>query len=247
MTKFDIIVLASAIVPFLIGLWVDLVSCRANLSRIRSSFFRNTKISSPIPIVGLILYLFSFLLTKELRSRPSWVDVSFLFVLLFHFIVHFVLPAIAFLFVSRYTRGLRLSVMVVALAIPFLAAYEVFSLDGLYGLVSSLGSTDCTSYAADYSPEKYRRIRKGMTVEQTLSLGGEPIGCRIRNHAHAGRCETIWHEWSRECRERVVANPDILERLCYTKSNPSDSSYRIRDVVFKNGEVDYKFSEFYGD
>ena len=96
MTKFAAVVLTVAAVPFLLGLCVDLVSFRANLLRAGNAVFRKTeKVPSPVPIAGLVLYLMAWLLAREVRPRPGWVDVAVVSALLFHLLAHCVLPAVS--------------------------------------------------------------------------------------------------------------------------------------------------------
>lgn len=128
-----------------------------------------------------------------------------------------------------------------------LITYDVISLDGLCGLLSSLVHDDCTVYARNYSATKFRRIRKGMTVDQVIDLLGEPIRFQTIRRDNLDVSDASWHGWSLEWEAKLIANPAILERLCYTASDPPDRSYRIRDVVFINGTVDHRRSEYYGD
>ena len=96
MTKSAAVVLTVAAVPFLLGLCVDLVSFRANLLRAGNAVFRKTeKVPSPVPIAGLVLYLMAWLLAREVRPCPDWVDVAVVSALLFHLLAHCLLPAVS--------------------------------------------------------------------------------------------------------------------------------------------------------
>ena len=96
MTKSAAVVLTVSAVPFLLGLCVDLVSFRANLLRAGNAVFRKTeKVPSPVPIAGLVLYLMAWLLAREIRPRPGWVDVAVVSALLFHLLAHCLFPDVS--------------------------------------------------------------------------------------------------------------------------------------------------------
>ena len=134
------------------------------------------------------------------------------------------------------------------LALVALVAYETLSLDGLNGLLSAW--KDNTVYAAGYSNRAFRWVRPGMGVEEVRGLLGDPVGCWIRLRDAHGRFlpgSSKWLPWSRECADEIAADPARLEVLCYTDSNPHDSSFRRRDVHLENGTVVRTFTEYYGD
>ena len=96
MNRLFFIVLSVATGPLLLGLWVDAVSCRANFLRARNAFSqRAERTPSPVPVVGLVLYLLAYLVARELRPCPAWVEAILLAAVLFHCFVHLALPAAA--------------------------------------------------------------------------------------------------------------------------------------------------------
>ena len=141
----------------------------------------------------------------------------------------------------------RLALLLPLLALLGLVAYDTLSMDGLRGLL--LAWDDSTVYAGGYSDRVFRRVRPGMSLDEVRGLLGDPVGCRLRFRDANGRFlpDSKWLPWSRECAEQIAADPARLERLCYSDSVPHDSSFRRRDILFENGTVVQKFTEYYGD
>jgi hypothetical protein len=149
------------------------------------------------------------------------------------FVVWGVLLAIPFLLVSgagwvvlstarpRLSRQRRLVVSVV-LATAVLGGIQVFTLDGVKGLVFSPGSLEDTEYAPGYSALGFFRVREGMRDEQVRGLLGEPLDTYpIRNDPR----QVGWR-WTR---------------------SPGDTDYRVRVVIFRDGRVTRRHSEYYID
>ena len=136
-----------------------------------------------------------------------------------------------------------------ALAVVALVAFETLSMDGLYGLLGPVFLGDSTVYAAGYSDRAFRQVHPGMGVEEVRGLLGDPVGCRLLFRDAHGRLlpDSKWLPGSPECAEQIAADPARLERLCYSDSVPHDSSFRRREIVFEDGHVVRKFTEYYGD
>ena len=144
-------------------------------------------------------------------------------------------------------RPFLIPVLALALALFALVAYDTLSMDGLRGLL--LAWDDNTVYAAGYSDRAFRQVRSGMGLDEVRGLLGEPVGCwlRIRDAHRRFQPDLKWFAWSPDCAEQIAADPTRLEVLCYSDSDPHDSSFRRRDVLIENGTVVRKFTEFYGD
>lgn len=93
-------------------------------------------------------------------------------------------------------------------------------LDGWPWALMPLVWEDDTEFAAGYSPLGFLRVRTGMTPAEVTGLLGSPL-------------------------EQYTAS-DAKETWRWTRS-PHSSSYRMRAVVFRNGRVAEKYSEFYVD
>ena len=144
-------------------------------------------------------------------------------------------------------KRILLPLLALALALLALVAYDTLSMDGFRGLL--LAWDDSTVYAAGYSDRAFRRVRDEMDIGAVHGLLGDPVGCRLRFRDAHGRFlpDSKWLPWSRECAEQIAADPARLERLCYSDSVPHDASFRRRDILFENGTVVRKFTEYYGD
>lgn len=78
-----------------------------------------------------------------------------------------------------------------------------------------------TRYASGYTGRAFRQIGAGMSKEEVLELLGPPLG-------------------------HGFYEPDRLEIWRYSLS-PSDDSYRVRVVQFRDGLVIAKVHELYAD
>ena len=101
---------------------------------------------------------------------------------------------------------------------------EFVSLDGIAGVVCPVFFPENTLYSEQWNYWAYRFVRNGMSVEEVTEKLGPPI-----------------KQWSYD-----IGNGKIETRFAYTIS-PSDSHYRIRQIVFRDGEVVGKFHEYYVD
>ena len=145
-------------------------------------------------------------------------------------------------------RSFLFPLLALALALFALVAYDTLSMDGLRGLL--LAWDDNTVYAAGYSDRAFRQVRSGMGLDDVRGLLGEPVGCwlRIRDAHRRFQPDLKWFPWGPDCAEPIAAEPACIERLCYSDANPHElSSFRRRDIVFENGTVVRKFTEFYDE
>jgi len=78
-----------------------------------------------------------------------------------------------------------------------------------------------TIYSPAYKESNFRQIQLGMSKEEVLSILGKPLYNKALSQV-----EELWR---------------------YTKQGPSDTNYRIRNVIFVNDKVDRKVSSFYLD
>jgi hypothetical protein len=101
------------------------------------------------------------------------------------------------------------------------SAAHAVSLDGVSGTLWSLAFEDTTEYAPQYSALGFWRVRKAMTERQVAALAGQPL----ERYAVASPALYGWR-WSRSSK---------------------DGSYFVRVILFRNGRVVEKYSEFYVD
>jgi hypothetical protein len=106
-----------------------------------------------------------------------------------------------------------------AASLAFLLLVHVLTLDGLDGLFFEAITPDDTQFVSGYSALGFWRVQEGMTVEQVRQLVGAPL------ERYPIANDTGWR-WTR---------------------SPHDSNYRIRAVLFVNGRVSEKLSEYYID
>lgn len=122
----------------------------------------------------------------------------------------------------------KIKALPVCLSVFFLLAIpvscELMSLDGIAGVLCPLIFPDSTVYSEQWDYWSYRFVRNGMTVAEVTEKLGSPI-----------------KQWSYD-----IENGKRETRFAYTIS-PSDSHYRIRQIVFRDGKVVGKFHEYYVD
>ena len=119
---------------------------------------------------------------------------------------------------------MRKTKILLVLATFIVLSYEFLSLDGIGGIVLPLAFPDSTIYSARWSYWRYRRVREGMSAAEVMELLGPPIR-QWNNDMENGKTET---------------------RFAYTGSS-SDSHFRVRQIVFRDGKVVGKFHEYYVD
>ena len=115
-------------------------------------------------------------------------------------------------------------VVLLALLLAALAAYEFLALDGIAGVVFPLMFPDSTVYSVRWNYWSYRLVRKGMSVADVTEMLGPPM-----------------QQWDTD-----VGNGEIETRFAYTISS-SDSHFRIRQIVFRGGKVVAKIHKYYVD
>jgi hypothetical protein len=114
---------------------------------------------------------------------------------------------------------LRTFVAIALITLAFLLGLHLLSLDGLDGLFFEAVTPDDTAFSAGYSALGFCRVGEGMTPEQVERLVGAPF------ERYSTTNGTGWR-WTR---------------------SPHDSNYRVRVVLFVNGRVSEKLSEYYLD
>jgi hypothetical protein len=114
-------------------------------------------------------------------------------------------------------RAVLLLILVV-LALGFLHFYL---LDGLDGWFFSLPGKEATYYSKGYSDSGFRRIKIGMSEEDVLTILGEPLA----------RQET----------------PEEKQTSWRYSGRRIDTDYRERVIIFENGKVKKKISDYYVD
>jgi hypothetical protein len=95
-----------------------------------------------------------------------------------------------------------------------------YLLDGISGVFWSLCFREDTEYAVGYSDARFREVEIGMTENDVTQLLGAPLETRS--------LENDMESWR------------------YSRS-PTDTSYRIRSVLFERGRVEAIYHEFYVD
>jgi hypothetical protein len=110
----------------------------------------------------------------------------------------------------------------VVAGLAFTVALPFVLFDGWPGPLYALPFGDDTEFAPGYSVSSYWAVRPGMTTDEVVALLGPPL-------------------------RRYPSRYDAAEERWYWTRSPHDSSYRVRGVVFKDGVVAHKQSEFYVD
>jgi hypothetical protein len=121
--------------------------------------------------------------------------------------------------VAIYSR-LRL-LLISSLIIASLIWLNSFLLDGLEGTSNSLLLGEDTYYSAGYSDSAFRKVKIGMTKDQVRALLGEPLS---EYPIVEGGREGWRYSWKR-----------------------TDTHYRARVVIFKDGRVVKVRAHFYVD
>jgi hypothetical protein len=140
-------------------------------------------------------------------------------------------------------------------------------LDGLDGFILGLFLSEDTRYAEGYSDAAFRRIRKGMTTSQVVSLIGHPIA-QSWTYEREGRDplvmffnaeERLRHVSGQDhdrdsvpplgtTSSQVLASLDTPTWIAYRYSeSPTDTHYRVRSVIFNKGIVDHTVGQFWWD
>ena len=101
-----------------------------------------------------------------------------------------------------------------------LLGFHYYCLDGISGWLLSRFYDEDTPYAPGYSDSAFRKVREGMTEDEVRDLLGQPLDRWSLDNNRFGR------RWSK---------------------SPSDGNYKLRVVIFTEGKVTRKTSEFYLD
>ena len=117
------------------------------------------------------------------------------------------------------------SLVVVAATVAALFNVDRWELDGVSGLVLGLMLEEDTVYTERYSDAGFRDVRVGMTLRQVETLIGPPESTWSLDD-RGGRPGETGARWSR---------------------SPGDTHYRSRVLLFRDGRVSCKHSEFYVD
>ena len=115
-------------------------------------------------------------------------------------------------------------VVSVAVSASLLTAVHRWALDGIGGIAFGALLDEDTVYARGYSDAGFRHVAPGMSREQVRSLIGAPQ-----------------KEWPIEA---TNGGPDLGARWSYS---PGDTHFRCRVLLFRQGVVVKKHSEFYLD
>ena len=116
-------------------------------------------------------------------------------------------------------------VVVAAAALASCVAFEHWSLDGLEGVLAGATLHEDTVYTIGYSDAWFRAVQVGMSLVEVEKLIGPPESA-----------------WSLEDRRGKTA-----ETGARWSHSPHDTNYRCRVLLFRNGHVFEKHSEFYVD
>ena len=99
---------------------------------------------------------------------------------------------------------------------------DLIALDGVLGWLLSLGSENATYYPVGFSDAAFRRVKTGMNEAEVIRVCGPPFG-----------------------RYRVQGAPS---RVAWNYSGYKvKGDYHIRGIIFENGQVIERVSEFWVD
>ena len=116
-------------------------------------------------------------------------------------------------------------VVVAAAAVVSCVAFEQWSLDGFQGVLAGATLHEDTVYTTGYSDAGFRSVQIGMSLGEVEKLIGPP--------------ESTW-----SLEDRGGKAGETGARWSYS---PHDTNYRCRVLLFRNGHVYDKHSEFYVD
>jgi hypothetical protein len=115
-------------------------------------------------------------------------------------------------------------ILCIVFAAAAIIAVHRWSLDGFGGLVFGALYTEDTVYAPVYSDAAFRQVRRGMPESEVHALLGSPLD-----------------RWVITPR---LDGPDTRERW---SRSPGDTHHRCRVVLYRQGAVFERHSEFYID
>ena len=123
-------------------------------------------------------------------------------------------------------RGLIVVTILVTIAITprLLTGIENYSEDGIGGIVGGLLAPEDTVYSSGYTLNRWKRVRVGMSRSEVEAiLGPAQLMYPIQN---------------------AQDGPDMAGRWSYS---PGDTHFRCRVLMFRDGVVVRKYSEYYID
>ena len=149
------------------------------------------------------------------------------------------------------------------------AALHAYSLEGIDGWIFSrleIHFPQDTVYAPGYSDQAFRRVRRNMTEAEVRNVLPRPLaevwiydesGPVLTSIDFVGeRVETLRNGDSPKLKgvQRGMTKADVVrllgepgERTFVYSRRPTDASYHVRVVLFRNGRVAERISEFYVD
>jgi hypothetical protein len=138
--------------------------------------------------------------------------------------------------VRRTMRSVLCTCRNIGVVLVIVFATQFYLLDGLDGWLWRRVTPDTTLYATNYTDKAYRRIQRGMTQEEVLSVLGQPLKVSTEDHGKWRREET--GAWMRA---------SATHMLYHWSVSSNDGSYSVRAIEFKDGRVWSKRHEFYMD
>jgi hypothetical protein len=123
--------------------------------------------------------------------------------------------------VSKLRRRVLVVIIATIVMVLVYIFYPVLALDGPGGLIYPLVTKPDTRYSSGFSHRRFLRVTPGMTTSEVEGLLGPPLSIYfVERTGEAG--------WK-------------------YSDTVTDSSYYARSVLFRNGRVTRRLSEFYVD
>ena len=129
-----------------------------------------------------------------------------------------------------------------------------YSLDGFAGIFFGdlFPTDDSTEYASGYCDSGFRKLRKGMTMDEVQSLLGPPLETYEFHIQPSGKHALVVKDGkplgvrSFHPPEQLSTKDTPVKTWRYSRT-PNDGSFRMRNVSFQEGKIISIFSEFYVD
>lgn len=118
-------------------------------------------------------------------------------------------------------RRLTAVLIVFGVGVCSILLYPIVMLDGPSGVIFPLLTWPDTEYSSGFSHRSFLSVRSGMTSAEIRQLLGEPLN--------------------------IYRVPETGETGWSYSETPTNSSYRVRAVLFRQGRVTRRLSEFYVD
>jgi hypothetical protein len=141
-----------------------------------------------------------------------------------------------------------------------IAGIQMFSLDGILGIVAPLGFSEDTRYAPGYSTAAFMAVHRGDAERRVVELLGEPLTTAYLYAS--GPCQIVWISLGtasdsfpetcvvkrREAMTVVRASLGMpTQQVWLYSDSPSDKSYRERVIYIQDGTVIRVRTGFYVD